>query len=439
MYVCLQMPRVTDAMIKDYLSVHEQDLRQKIPDLYYGKFLRSVRSTTVDTKTYICSRVSAEMFKNCVYTVDVCLDEHGVVLQAQCECKAGVGPQAHCKHIAVTLYAITQVETGIITKETCTQQLQTFHQVKAYGGSPVKMQDFNMRRDGSLAPLRHFDPRPPECRNDLSYPIHFRNTWINCPVSSLPIRQLYRPANLHAINVDHDYLAKLPTDIFLDDQNITCISQPEAEKLEIETRGQSSNKKWKFERTKRIHASNFGRICTATDRTNFPGLAKSLTRSNDIQAPAINHGKYYEKIALEAYSAKSCNTVVPCGICVCNNTPYLAASPDGLVNNHGIVEVKCPYTAKDDYITTDSVPYLEEDESGIYHLKKTHQYFYQVQGTLLCTNRNWCDFVVWTLKDMKVIHILRDSDFISDMTNKLSQFFESYFKNAVLEKFYYRN
>ena len=73
-------------------------------------------------------------------------------------------------------------------------------------------------------------------------------------------------------------------------------------------------------------------------------------------------------------------TLVPCGICVCNNTPYLAASPDGLVNNHGIVEVKCPYTAKDDYITTDSVPYLEEDESGIYHLKKTHQYFYQVQG-----------------------------------------------------------
>ena len=33
-------------------------------------------------------------------------------------------------------------------------------------------------------------------------------------------------------------------------------------------------------------------------------------------------------------------------------------------------------------------------------LKRTHQYYYQIQATMYCTKRKWCDFVVRTTVDL---------------------------------------
>jgi hypothetical protein len=57
--------------------------------------------------------------------------------------------------------------------------------------------------------------------------------------------------------------------------------------IESSTIGQSKNKMWKQERCKRLQASNFGRICKATERTNFSNLADALTVFKEIKTPAI--------------------------------------------------------------------------------------------------------------------------------------------------------
>jgi putative phage-type endonuclease len=55
------------------------------------------------------------------------------------------------------------------------------------------------------------------------------------------------------------------------------------------------------------------------------------------------------------------------------------ASPDGLVGDDGLIEIKCPNTATHiDTILTQSVP---------------SKYIPQIQWQLSCTNRKWCDFV----------------------------------------------
>jgi len=432
------LPEVTEDGINVYLNLSNQSLRKKIIDMYRGKFIRSVRYSISQDITYISSRISAEMIKNCTYNVDISVDMHGVVLQAQCECSAGSGPNAHCKHVAVTLYALTQVKQGIFTKETCTQQLQTFHQAKAYTGSPVKMQDLRIRGDGRLVALPDFDPRPPSLQNMPGYQDLFRNTWINQQSSSISVLQLFPPANLYAVNNDHDYLDKPPSHLFLDSMSITSINENERGQIEMQTRDQSKSKTWKFERTKRLHSSNFGRICTAGDKTNFPNLARSLTKTVDFRSNATDHGKKYEHVAVEAYQTITDLKTDRTGICVYSEIPYLAASPDGLVNTDGIIEVKCPYSAKDDLISIDSVSYLKEDANGILYLNDSHPYYYQVQGTLLCTGRHWCDFIVWTFRDIKVVRIQRDAAFIDRMICKLQHFFHGFFKDAVLDKFYYR-
>jgi hypothetical protein len=429
---------VTEVTIEDYLSLYDQNLRTKTKQLYQGKCIRSVRYYQEGERIFIASRVSAEMIKNCVYNVDICLDLLGVVQEAQCECSAGTGPQAHCKHVAVTLFALIHTKDGILTKDTCTQELQTFHQSKSYGGSPVKMQDLKLRSDGSLFDLRDFDPRPVHFRATPQYNGYFRNVCLNSQVEELPIRQLYQPANLHGVNNDHDYLKLCPADLYLHHNHITVIDEAERERVEKETRGQAKSKLWKAERTKRLHASNFGKICTATEKTNFVALAKSFTSTTEFSSAPTNHGKKYESHAITNYSLVTGNKVDQSGILVCRDMPYLAASPDGLVGQDGMVEVKCPFSAKDDMITTTSVLYLSEDDNANLLLKKSHFYFYQVQGLMLCSDRSWCDFVIWTLKDIKIIRIVRDNDFICEMQNRLTSFFQQHFKDAVLKKYFYR-
>ncbi|XP_038063170.1 uncharacterized protein LOC119733878 [Patiria miniata] len=275
-------------------------------------------------------------------------------------------------------------------------------------------------------------------KNTREYHDHFRNVWINSQAKDLPIRQLYAPANIFAVTHDHDYLELTHEEYFLKSLNVTNITENDLEQVEEATRGQSTNKFWKEERRKRLHASNFGRICKSGVRTDFEKMARSLTTISEFSSKPTDHGLKYESVAVEAYSSKTGNLVKSCGIHVCMEIPYLACSPDGLVDDDRIIEVKCPYTCKDSAVTPTSVPYLFMDSSGKMALKHSHNYYYQVQGNLLCTKRKWCDFVVWTTKDMKIMHIPRDDEFINELKIRLRDFFEQFFKAALLETFLYR-
>ncbi|KAK2163557.1 hypothetical protein LSH36_77g01071 [Paralvinella palmiformis] len=177
------MPTVTEERVKIYMELYGQDLKENSKAMYNANFLRSIRLASQKENIYICGRVSAEMYKKCIYNVDIQLDSLGVVQQCQCECAAGMGPEAHS--------------------------------------------------------------------------------------TNPPIRQMYAPANMYAIANNHDYQDKYPEDIFLQSIHVTAITHDEQASIEIKTRGQGNNKFWREERLLRLHASMFGRICTATDRTDF--------------------------------------------------------------------------------------------------------------------------------------------------------------------------
>ena len=84
------------------------------------------------------------------------------------------------------------------------------------------------------------------------------------------------------------------------------------------------------------------------------------------------------------------------GLVISASDPYLA---DGIVSytdaqniiRHGIVEYKCPYSLAEKS-PIDGVPYCTP---GL-ELKRTHCYYYQVQGCMALTATTWCDFVIWT-------------------------------------------
>ncbi|KAK2162530.1 hypothetical protein LSH36_97g07062 [Paralvinella palmiformis] len=201
-----RLPDVTESIISDYLKRFHQKLGTKPQDMYHGDSLESIRHSHKGNEIFIRGHVSAEMKKPCLYEVDIKLDSHGVVDECQCECAVGMGPDAHCKHVMLVLFALTKARDGIKTAETCAQQLHSFQQAKKYNGPPVKMEDVKLVINGSRSHLHNFDPRPVEYRNQLGYPDHFRSVWLNSEAKDIPIRQLFELADIRVVNLDHDYL-----------------------------------------------------------------------------------------------------------------------------------------------------------------------------------------------------------------------------------------
>lgn len=90
------------------------------------RFLRYLRLASVvgsDEKTYITGQMYAEMKKTVCYKIDLCCGDQGVLEEAQCECGAGQGPSAHCKHVQTVLFALDKLykEKVLCTELTCTQ------------------------------------------------------------------------------------------------------------------------------------------------------------------------------------------------------------------------------------------------------------------------------------------------------------------------------
>jgi putative phage-type endonuclease len=94
---------------------------------------------------------------------------------------------------------------------------------------------------------------------------------------------------------------------------------------------------------------------------------------------AMQWGTEQEPLARAAYQFRHDCDVVEVGFIVHPGISGSGASPDGLIGDHGLVELKCPNTAT--HIDT----LLGEPIAD--------KYIVQMQWQMACTQRSWCDFV----------------------------------------------
>ena len=213
--------------------------------------------------------------------------------------------------------------------------------------------------------------------------------------------------------------------------------------LEEQTRGHSSSTLWHQTRAGRITASNFGRVCKSTffktkDVANIQSLLKELINPTHFSNPPapMKWGIQCELTAAACYvelqHAQGNHGVQlkECGLFLHPLHKFLGATPDRLVTDlasflsDGIIEIKCPWKFKDSTII-DACQDCCKLQSGIPRLKNNRAYYYQVQGQLAATGRLWCDFVVYTTKDLSVERIFFDTDFWSSAEEKIVEFYVS--------------
>ena len=128
---------------------------------------------------------------------------------------------------------------------------------------------------------------------------------------------------------------------------------------------------------------------------------------------AVEWGITHESEAIKMFEAENHVDVQPSGIWL-HSSGVLGASPDGLVGDDSIVEVKCPFSARNGLfeIIKEGNFYIKEHTDGSYYLDATKdpglQYYHQMQGTLHLTGRQWCHLVVWAPGELLILPVLRD-------------------------------
>ena len=143
---------------------------------------------------------------------------------------------------------------------------------------------------------------------------------------------------------------------------------------------------WLAERAGKVTASMVSAVLAKPETAGYRDyqaqlVAEILTgkpQGSDYTNAAMQFGTEMEPLARSAYEAETGFSVDEVGFCQHPTIDRAGASPDGLVGNSGLVEIKCPKVAT-------HLAYLI---AGVVPAGYKNQMLWQ----MACTGRDWCDF-----------------------------------------------
>ena len=180
---------------------------------------------------------------------------------------------------------------------------------------------------------------------------------------------------------------------------------------------------WFTARLGKVTASKIADVMATTktgasaSRKNYMAqlLTERLTgqKADSYSNAAMQWGVDTEPQARAMYELETGRDVVEVGFI---DHPVIAmsgASPDGLVGEAGLVEIKCPNTAT----------HIETLRGAAIDKK----YVLQTQWQMACTGRQWCDFVSFdprlpSAMQLYVARVERDATLIAAMESEVASF-----------------
>jgi putative phage-type endonuclease len=152
---------------------------------------------------------------------------------------------------------------------------------------------------------------------------------------------------------------------------------------------------------------NYKMDLVAERLTNQP--AESFTNS------AMQWGTEQEPFARIAYETKMNLFVEQIPFMDHPKIEWFGCSPDGLVAEDGLIEIKCPNT-------TTHLEYIDG-------CKPPAKYIPQMQTQMACTGRKWCDFVSFDPRlpenlQLFVVRLDRDDVYIKEMEVEVQKFLQ---------------
>ena len=173
---------------------------------------------------------------------------------------------------------------------------------------------------------------------------------------------------------------------------------------------------WKMARLGHVSASNLdavmAKVKTGEAKTRLDYKIRVATEqiTNAIQDSYSNQymewGIEQEPFARMAYEARTESFVEKTGFWKHPDIKWFGCSPDGLVGDDGLIEIKCPKS-------TTHVKYLLDNQLP-------DDYYWQVHGQMLVTGRKWVDFISFDPrmpehKQLFIIRVNRDEEVMAQL------------------------
>jgi putative phage-type endonuclease len=180
---------------------------------------------------------------------------------------------------------------------------------------------------------------------------------------------------------------------------------------------------WLSERAGKVTASRIASVMAKTktgygaDRANYMAdlIAERLTGipKQGFTNEAMRWGTETEPQARAMYELETGLTVIETGFVPHPTLEGTGASPDGLVGDSGLIEIKCPNTAT----------HIETLRGAAIDRK----YLLQMHWQMICTGRDWCDFVSFDPRlplemQMHVRRVERDAELAEEITAEVTRF-----------------
>jgi predicted phage-related endonuclease len=149
--------------------------------------------------------------------------------------------------------------------------------------------------------------------------------------------------------------------------------------------------------------------------------------SDDISAPALDWGNTWEIIARERYERDNFTDVPEINESIHHpDFAFVCGTPDGLVGDAGILEIKCPYASKN---------HLANLRTGA----QIDDYKWQINGYLWITSREWCDFVSYDNRfpaSMQIAQhrVERDDALIAELESTIVRFWDLIQSDPLLKR-----
>jgi len=178
---------------------------------------------------------------------------------------------------------------------------------------------------------------------------------------------------------------------------------------------------WYKSRLGKITASRISDIMAKTktgysaSRQNYINQLIAERLTGEVQesytSQAMQHGIETESMARDYYETETFFNVEQVDFIHSPDGKMSGASPDGLVGDEGMLEIKCPNTST--HIET------------VLGAKIDKKYIYQMQWQMYCSGRQWCDFMSYDyrLKEYPAFikRIFRDEDMIKEIQEEVDK------------------
>ena len=236
------------------------------------------------------------------------------------------------------------------------------------------------------------------------------------------VKEGSRSKKWHGVDKDYGLSAQKPD--MSEDAYDVCVQihfdklkeyQSNRRQIEQDTVLQSKCEPWHRLRTEIITAFKFGPICRMLETISCSKMVASIRYPKVLDTPGIYYGLANEEQAIKALEVKISKHITACGLFIDPKIAYLGASPDGLIDDDGIVEIKCPLSAQDiaPEVAIQQIPHLRSifAKKNTERMNQNHAYYYQVQVQRHITERKYCIFALWTSVDVKYVKVIRDDQF----------------------------